>query len=105
MSYMSSYMYFDRDGITESSRLSAVGIPWSGLEFGRIVLYQHLPVKDPKIFEEILNLTQQLSVYHIQVDRIRLWFFFQQPSLGPLGPDGVTLGDGGDVDGKTVSLK
>ena len=84
VSYMSSYMYFDRDGIiVESSPDCLPGVPWiTGLEFGRIVLYQHLPVKDPKIFEEILNLTQQLSVYHIQ----------------------VTLGDGGDVDGKLSLL-
>ena len=56
VSYMSSYMYFDRDGIiVESSPDCLPGVPWiTGLEFGRIVLYQHLPVKDPKIFEEIL---------------------------------------------------
>ena len=79
VSYMSSYMYF-----------------------GRIVLYQHLPVKDPKIFEEILNLSQQLSVYHIQVDRIRFGSS-GQPSL-TIGQMEVTLGDGGDVDGKLSLL-
>ena len=104
VSYMSSYMYFDRDGIiVESSPDCLPGVPWiTGLEFGRIVLYQHLPVKDPKIFEEILNLTQQLSVYHIQVDRIRFGSS-GQPSL-TIGQMEVTLGDGGDVDGKLSLL-
>ncbi len=93
VSYMSSYMYFDRDGIiVESSPDCLPGVPWiTGLEFGRIVLYRHLPVKDPKIFEEILNLTQQLSVYHIQVDRIR-FSISGQPSL-TIGQMEVTLGD------------
>ena len=47
VSYMSSYMYFDRDGIiVESSPDCLPGVPWiTGLEFGRIVLYQHLPCK------------------------------------------------------------
>ena len=39
VSYMSSYMYFDRDGIiVESSPDCLPGVPWiTGLEFGRIV--------------------------------------------------------------------
>ncbi len=104
VSYMSSYMYFDRDGIiVESSADCLPGIPWiTGLEFGRIVLYKPLPVQDPKIFEEILNLTQQLSVYNIQVDRIR-FSSSGQPSL-TIGQMEVTLGDGGDVDGKLSLL-
>lgn len=104
VSYMSSYMYFDRDGIiVESSADCLPGVPWiTGLEFGRIVLYKPLPVKDPKIFEEILNLTQQLSVYNIQVDRIK-FSSSGQPSL-TIGQMEVTLGDGGDVDGKLSLL-
>ena len=104
VSYMSSYMYFDRDGIiVESSADCLAGVPWiTGLEFGRIVLYKPLPVQDPKIFEEILNLTQQLSVYNIQVDRIR-FSSSGQPSL-TIGQMEVTLGDGGDVDGKLSLL-
>ena len=72
VSYMSSYMYFDRDGIiVESSGDKLEGVPWiTGLDFGQIVLYKPLPVEDPDIFQEILNLTQQLSLYEIPVDRI-----------------------------------
>ena len=80
VSYMSSYMYFDREGI----------------------MYRPLPVENPKIFEEILNLTQQLSVYNIQVDRIR-FSISGQPSF-TIGQMEVTLGDEGDVDGKLSLL-
>ena len=65
VSYMSSYMYFDKDGIiVESASKKLPGIPWiTGLKFGHIVLYQKLPVESDRIFEEILNLTQILSIY------------------------------------------
>ena len=58
-------MYFDRDGIiVESSGEKLEGVPWiTGLDFGQIVLYKPLPVEDPDVFQEILNLTQQLSLY------------------------------------------
>jgi cell division protein FtsQ len=70
--YMSSNMYFDKDGIVvESSYDCLSGIPMiTGLEFGSIVLYKKLPVADPRVFENILNLTQMLSVSGISVDRI-----------------------------------
>ena len=97
-------MYFDREGIiVESSADCLPGIPQiTGLEFGRIILYRPLPVENPKIFEEILNLTQQLSVYNIQVDRIR-FSTSGQPSF-TIGQMEVTLGDEGDVDGKLSLL-
>lgn len=88
----------------ESSADCLPGIPQiTGLEFGRIILYRPLPVENPKIFEEILNLTQQLSVYNIQVDRIR-FSTSGQPSF-TIGQMEVTLGDEGDVDGKLSLLK
>ena len=60
VSDMSSYMYFDKDGIiVESSSEQLPGVPWvTGLEYGHIVLHQPLPVADQEIFEEILNLTR-----------------------------------------------
>lgn len=73
VSYMSSYMYFDKDGIiVESANSRVAGIPWvTGLKFGQIVLYQPLPVESSTIFGEILNLTQILSIYEIEVDKIQ----------------------------------
>lgn len=104
VSYMSSYMYFDRDGIiVESSPDKLPDVPLvTGLEFGHIVLYQPLPVENPKIFEEILNLTQQLSLYEIQVDKIR----FAQDGKASLiiGQMEVILGGNNDLDGKISTL-
>jgi cell division protein FtsQ len=73
VSYMSSYMYFDKDGIiVESDNEKLPGVPWiTGLDFGQIVLYQPLPVSREDIFQEILNLTQILSIYNLKVDRIQ----------------------------------
>lgn len=73
VSYMSSCMYFDKDGIVvESANERLPGIPMiTGLKFGHIVLYQKLPVESDSIFQEILNLTQILSIYQIQADRIQ----------------------------------
>lgn len=104
VSYMSSYMYFDRDGIiVESSGSKLDGVPWiTGLEFGQIVLYRPLPVGDDRIFGEIMNLTQQLSVYEIPVDRI------QYDSKGQatlfINKMEVTMGDNADIDGKISTL-
>ena len=73
VSYMSSYMYFDKDGIiVESSSQKLPGVPWiNGLKFGHIVLYQKLPVESEWILQEILNLTQNLSIYELSVDKIQ----------------------------------
>lgn len=73
VSYMSSYMYFDKDGIiVESANEKLDGIPLiAGLKYGQIVLYQKLPVEREDIFQEILNLTQILSIYELEVDRIQ----------------------------------
>lgn len=65
--YMSSYMYFDKDGIVvESTNTKLDGIPViKNLKTVDIVLYKKLPVENPDIFGEILNLTQMLKVKDI----------------------------------------
>ncbi len=104
VSYMSSYLYFDREGIiVESSSSRLDGIPWiTGLKFGRVVLYQPLPVENTAVFEEILNLTQQLSVYHISADRIQ----YDSSGQASLFIDQmeVRLGGNADIDGKISTL-
>ena len=67
--YMSSYMYFDKDGVVvESVNKRLEGIPViKNLEIGDIILYKKLPVKDPDIFNEILNITQMLKVKSINL--------------------------------------
>ncbi|MCI6887048.1 MAG: cell division protein FtsQ/DivIB [Lachnospiraceae bacterium] len=104
VSYMSSYMYFDKDGIiVESANEKLPGIPWiTGLKFGQIVLYQKLPVESDEIFREILNLTQILSVYEMQVDKIH-YNSFGEATLY-MGEIEVILGDNESLNGKVAEL-
>lgn len=105
VSYMGSYMYFDKDGIiVESSSEKLDGIPWvTGLKFGHIALHQPLPVENGKIFDEILNLTQLLETHEITVDKI------QYDSHGDatliMGEINVYLGSNDQMNGKISELK
>lgn len=105
VSYMSSYMYFDKDGIiVESANTKLEGIPWiTGLEFGHIVLYQKLPVESRKVFEEILNLTQILSVYDLRVDKIQ-YNSFGEATLY-MDAIEVILGNNENLNGKIAELR
>lgn len=104
VSYMSSYMYFDKDGIiVESANEKLPGVPRiSGLKFGHIVLYQKLPVESAEIFQEILNLTQILSVYDLKVDKIQ----YNSYGEATLYMDGieVILGGNESLNGKIAEL-
>lgn len=104
VSDMSSYMYFDKDGIiVESSGNKLPGIPLvTGLEFGQLILHRPLPVKDQSVFQDIMNLTQQLSLHHLEVDRIE--YNSRNKATLYLGELEVSLGNGVDVDGKISVL-
>lgn len=105
VSYMSSYMYFDKDGIiVESSSSQLPGVPWiTGLEFGHIVLHQPLPVDNATIFEEILNLTQVLSINEVRVDKIH-YNTFGEAELS-IGEITVELGNNQNLNGKVAELR
>lgn len=104
VSYMSSYMYFDKDGIiVESTNEKLQDIPRiSGLDFGQIVLYKPLPVSSGKIFQEILNLTQVLSVHKLEAEKIQynpsgeVSLFFEDIE--------VFLGNSSNINGKIAEL-
>ena len=104
VSYMSSYMYFDKDGIiVESSVEQLPGIPWiTGMEFGHIVLHQPLPVANQDIFDQILNLTQVLSVNGVRVDKINYNSFLEAELT--IGDIIVELGNDDDLNGKVSEL-
>lgn len=70
--YMGSYMYFDKDGvIVESTAEHGEDVPViTGLTFRQIVLHSVLKIEREETFEEILNLTQLLRKYELDVDRI-----------------------------------
>lgn len=70
--YMGRYMYFDREGIVvESSETKTAGIPQvTGVNFDHVILYEPLPVENDSIFQQILSITQMLSKYEINTDKI-----------------------------------
>ena len=70
--YLDRYMYFDREGIiVESSDEKTPGIPQvTGLSYDHVVLHEPLPVDDPDIFRQILNITQLVNKYSLSADRI-----------------------------------
>lgn len=105
VSYMGSYMYFDKDGIiVESSSGKLEGVPLvTGLKFGHIALHQPLPVENDRIFDEILTLTQLLSTYDIPVDRIE--YDTKGDASLVLKNIRVILGSNDQMSGKISELK
>ena len=106
VTYMSSYMYFDKDGIVvESSNNIIEGYPEiTGLKFGSIVLYKKLPVENEKVFDEILNITQDLTIYTIKVKRIH-YSQNHEVTLYLADEDiDVVLGSSDNIDGKIDEL-
>lgn len=105
ISYMDSYMYFDKDGIVvESANRILEGIPVvEGLDFSNIVLYEALPVENKEVFHEILNLTQVLTGYNISVERIKI--LPGGKALLYVDEIEVDLGDNKDINGKLGELK
>ena len=104
VSYMSSRMYFDKDGIiVESANQRLPGIPEiTGLHFGQIVLYRELPVENRRLFSMILNLTQTLSTFEIPVDVIR--YDKDLNATLNIGSVSVLLGGANDMNGKLSEL-
>lgn len=104
VSYMNSYMYFDKDGIiVESANEALLGVPLvTGLKFGQIILYQKLPLEKEEIFPEILALTQILTMNEMQVDRIEFGAYDEITLY--LGDLEVLLGNGGNLNDKISEL-
>ena len=70
--YLDTYMYFDKDGyVVESSSVKTVGIPQiTGLVFDHLVVGEALPVANPEVFGNILNVTKLLNKYELVSDKI-----------------------------------
>ncbi len=71
--YMGGYMYFDKDGvIVESSDKKLDQVPFiTGLSFNKMVLYEKLDTQKEEIFDVILNLTQLIKKYELDVETIQ----------------------------------
>lgn len=70
--YLGQYMYFDKDGIVvEASSQTIEGIPEiTGLDFNSVVLHNPLPVKNPDVFGQVLEITNLLNKYELEIDTI-----------------------------------
>lgn len=70
--YMGEYLYFDKDGVVVESAAEPVeNIPLiEGVSFQKMNLYEKLEVKEEGIFEKILGISQLLSKYEIDLDKV-----------------------------------
>ena len=103
--YMGSYKYFDKDGIVvESSSRLIDGVPYvTGIEVDYIVLHSKLPAEDEKVFDLLLDLTQLLSKYEIDVEKINVTKDLEMKLY--LGDVRVELGTEEDLSDKIMDLK
>ena len=71
--YMNSYIYFDKDGIVlEASMEMVPGVPFiKGLEFDSWEAGKKLPIEDERRFKAILNVTQLVEKYELDIDGIK----------------------------------
>lgn len=70
--FMGAYMYFDKDGIiveSSSERLADVPII-KGLKYDKIILSEKLEVQKEELFDIIINLTQLIEKYEVDVDTV-----------------------------------
>lgn len=103
--YLGRYVYFDKDGIVvETSEEETQGIPQvTGLKFDHVILHEPLPVEKPEVFDEILNITQQLDKCGLSADKIYFDSDYQVTLV--FGNARVALGDSKDVDEKIMKLQ
>ncbi len=103
--YLGHYLYFDKDGIVvESSTRQMEGIPFvTGLDFNYITLHEKLPVEKEDIFRLILDITQLLTKYKIDIDRI--YFDNNYNITLYFGQVRVFLGNSDNIDEKINRLR
>lgn len=103
--YMGSYKYFDKDGIVvESSSRLIEGVPFvTGIEVDYIILHSQLPVDDERVFDLLLDLTQLLSKYQIEVEKINISEQLEMKLY--LGNVRVELGTKEDLSDKIMDLR
>lgn len=103
--YLGRYIYFDKDGIVvETSEEETAGIPQvTGLAFDHVILHDKLPLDKPELFDEILNITQQLAKYNLSADRI--YFNTNYEVTLYFGEAKIELGENKDIDEKIMKLQ
>lgn len=105
VSYLGRYVYFDKDGIVvETSEEETKGIPQvTGLTFNHVILHEPLPVENEEVFNEVLNITQQLSKYSLMVDKIYFDTDYHVTLL--FGNVKISLGTSDNIDEKIMKLQ
>lgn len=70
--YMSTYMYFDKDGIiVESLPEKIENVPLiTGIRCGDMTLHEPFNVENKEIFDTILELSKLIKHYELKVDRL-----------------------------------
>lgn len=73
IAYMGEYIYFDQEGyVLESSPEKFEDVPRVlGLKFDGFVLHEKLPIDNEKNFKLILDITQMIKKYELNIDKIR----------------------------------
>ncbi|MCR5657066.1 MAG: cell division protein FtsQ/DivIB [Butyrivibrio sp.] len=103
--YLDRYIYFDRDGIVvEASNEVTEGVPLVlGLNFDYVILHEKLPVENEEIFAQILDITQLLTKYNLDANRI---FFDSDYNIYLYFDDvEVALGTDENIDEKIIRLQ
>ncbi len=105
VSYLGRYVYFDKDGIVvETSEEKTAGIPQvTGLSFDYVILHEPLPVEKPEVFDDILNISQQLSKYSLSADKIYFDSNYQVTLI--FGDAKIAIGNSQDIDEKIMTLQ
>ena len=105
VSYLGRYVYFDKDGIVvETSEEKTAWIPQvTGLSFDHVILHEPLPVEKQEVFDEILNISQQLSKYSLSADKIYFDSNYQVTLI--FGDAKVAIGDSKDIDENIMTLQ
>lgn len=102
--YLGRYIYFDKDGIVvESSMIRTIGVPEVvGVDFDYIVLHEKLPVKDDSLFKRVLNMTQLMTKYGVDAEKM---YFKDNGEIVLYYKDiTINLGKDDDLDIKVLNL-
>ena len=70
--FMGEYLYFDKDGmVVESASNKLKNVPEiQGLQFSEIILHQKLKVQSNSLYEVIMNISNLVNKYDLDVDVI-----------------------------------
>lgn len=102
--YMDEYVYFDKEGIVlETSNKKMSDIPCiRGMTFDTMTLHSKLPIDDANRFKLILNITQLLDKYELNIDSIR--FTSDDEIILNYSNIKILLGKGENIDAQLVDL-